>query len=185
MTHSLVRCTRFVGVSASLALAACTLPPAGTPRSAQPPLNPTVTTLVGEISPERIERTIRALAAFETRHTLSETESDTRGIGAARRWIKRELESCARRAGDRLLVEFDEYIEPPGRRMPRAVKIVNVWQRCLAQTRRLAAASSWSAAITTRGQRRMDATSSPPAPTTMRLRRRGDGDGLRDGAPPL
>ena len=126
MTHSLVRRTRFVGVWASLAMAACTLPPAGTPRSAQPPLNPTVTTLVGEISPERIERTIRALAAFETRHTLSETESDTRGIGAARRWIKRELESCSSDAGDRLLVEFDEYIEPPGRRMPRAVKIVNV-----------------------------------------------------------
>ena len=30
--------------------------------------------------------------SFGTRHTLSETASETRGIGAARRWIKAEFE---------------------------------------------------------------------------------------------
>ena len=39
-------------------------------------------------SPENIERDIAKLVSFGTRHTLSETESDSRGIGAARRWIK-------------------------------------------------------------------------------------------------
>ena len=42
-------------------------------------------------SPTNIEKDIQALVNFGTRHTLSETESNTRGIGAARRWIKAEF----------------------------------------------------------------------------------------------
>src|SRR3954453_16877990 len=48
--------------------------------------------LVREISPKNIEATVRKLASFEPRHTLSDTTSDGRGSGAARRWIKAELE---------------------------------------------------------------------------------------------
>ncbi len=40
-----------------------------------------------EISPKNIEATIRKLVSFGTRHTLSDATSETRGIGAARRWI--------------------------------------------------------------------------------------------------
>ena len=47
------------------------------------------------ISPERIEQDITTLVNFGTRHTLSQTESDTRGIGAARRWIKAEFEKIS------------------------------------------------------------------------------------------
>ena len=39
-------------------------------------------------SAERIEKDIVKLAGFGTRHTLSDTISKTRGIGAARRWVK-------------------------------------------------------------------------------------------------
>jgi|GEM_PF-5771430 len=39
------------------------------------------------VSAERIEHDIEKLVSFGTRHTLSETESDTRGIGAARRHV--------------------------------------------------------------------------------------------------
>ncbi|MES2349711.1 MAG: aminopeptidase, partial [Pseudomonadota bacterium] len=50
--------------------------------------------IVKEISPQRIEGYVRKLVGFGTRHTMSDTVSDTRGIGAARRWIKSELERC-------------------------------------------------------------------------------------------
>jgi hypothetical protein len=42
--------------------------------------------IVGEISPQRIEGYIRKLVGFQTRHTMSDTVSDSVGIGAARRW---------------------------------------------------------------------------------------------------
>ena len=41
--------------------------------------------LAADVSADRIENDIRKLVSFGTRHTLSETKSDTRGIGAARR----------------------------------------------------------------------------------------------------
>ena len=47
--------------------------------------------IIEAVSAERIERDIATLANFGTRHTLSDTLSQTRGIGAARRWIKVNL----------------------------------------------------------------------------------------------
>jgi hypothetical protein len=112
-------------------LTACTTAPApgaSAPGAALPATapHPTVAAIVAAISPQRIERRIQALVGFHTRHTLSDTTSDTQGIGAARRWIQREWEACSRDAGGRLEVQFDEYTEPAGNRMPRAEKIVNV-----------------------------------------------------------
>ena len=43
-------------------------------------------------SPDRIEQDITTLVSFGTRSTLSDTTSDTRGIGAARRWLRSEFE---------------------------------------------------------------------------------------------
>src|SRR5690242_2380317 len=42
--------------------------------------------LIHDVSPAQIRATDSALVAFGTRHTLSDTTSDTRGIGAARRY---------------------------------------------------------------------------------------------------
>ena len=55
--------------------------------------------IAAEVSAERIERDIRTLAGFGTRHTLSETGSDTRGIGAARRWIEAEFNRISNACG--------------------------------------------------------------------------------------
>lgn len=81
-----------------------------------------------EVSPERLQADVRTLADFGTRHTLSETESDDRGIGAARRWIHDEFERIAEEAGrDDVFVEFDaHHVEADGRRLSRDVDIVNV-----------------------------------------------------------
>jgi hypothetical protein len=88
--------------------------------------NPQIEAIVAEISPERIEATIRKLASFGTRHTLSDPENPTRGIGAARRWIKSELESYARDSGGRLIVEEDSFVQPVAPRVPKPTTLVNL-----------------------------------------------------------
>nr|WP_242533347.1 M28 family metallopeptidase [Niveibacterium umoris] len=57
---------------------------------------------------------------------MSETGSDTRGIGAARRWIKTELERCNAARKGRLEIRFASHIEAPGRRIDAPTEIVNV-----------------------------------------------------------
>jgi hypothetical protein len=78
------------------------------------------------ISAQRIEATIKKLVGFGTRHTLSDTASNERGIGAARRWIKAQLDTCAQQSGGRLKVELDSFIAPPGRRIAKPTELVNV-----------------------------------------------------------
>ncbi|MBB3194636.1 M28 family peptidase [Roseateles terrae] len=90
------------------------------------PLDARVAPMMAEISPARIEQTIRTLAAFGTRHTASDTKSDTRGIGAARRWIERQLRDCSARTGGRLQVTMEAFIEPAGRRLSQPTELVNV-----------------------------------------------------------
>ena len=73
---------------------------AALPCAAQPPArNPQVDAVLNGIQAANIEARIRKLASFHTRHTLSRTDSETQGIGAARRWIKAELDQCSRAAG--------------------------------------------------------------------------------------
>jgi len=84
---------------------------------------PQIAQIVADISAARIDAHIRKLVSFHTRHTLSDTTSDSTGIGAARRWIKAELERCG--AG-RLEVRFDSYMQPAGGRLNRDTEIVNV-----------------------------------------------------------
>jgi hypothetical protein len=79
--------------------------------------------IVREISPARIQAYVNKLVGFGTRHTMSDTASDTRGIGAARRWIKSEMERCG--AG-RLEVRFDGHLHPVDNRISRPTEIVNV-----------------------------------------------------------
>jgi hypothetical protein len=60
-----------------------------------------------DISPARLRAMDSTLVAFGTRHTLSDTVSATRGIGAARRWIHAQLERFSRDCGGCLRVEYD------------------------------------------------------------------------------
>ena len=88
--------------------------------------HPDIDKIVKEISATRIEATIRKLVSFETRNSLSETKSETKGIGAARRWIKVELERCGKENGGRLRVEFDEHLAPVSARVPQPTPVINV-----------------------------------------------------------
>lgn len=84
--------------------------------------------IVAAVSPDRIERDVRMLAGFGTRHTLSDTLSATRGIGAARRWIHAEFERISAGCGGCLEVRYVSEVLPEGYspRIPHEVEIVNV-----------------------------------------------------------
>lgn len=84
--------------------------------------------IVAAVSAERIEQDVRALAAFGTRHTLSDTLSEVRGIGAARRWIHAEFERVSEQCGGCLEVRYVSEVLPAGAspRIPHEVEIVNV-----------------------------------------------------------
>ena len=82
--------------------------------------------LAEQVSATRIENDIRRLAGFGTRHTLSETESDTRGIGAARRWIKASFETISRDCDNCLRVLTQSRVISGERRIPEPTEVVNV-----------------------------------------------------------
>lgn len=79
-------------------------------------------------SPERLEADIQALVDFGTRNTLSDTLSDTRGIGAARRWIKAEFDKISEACGGCLEVAYQYSLVEKGtnRRITEDVYVVNV-----------------------------------------------------------
>ncbi|BDW99802.1 M28 family metallopeptidase [Maricaulis maris] len=81
---------------------------------------------VAAVSAERIEADIRTLADFGTRHTLSETESETRGIGAARRWIFDEFERISADCGGCLEVMYISDTISGETRIPDPVEVVSV-----------------------------------------------------------
>ena len=84
--------------------------------------------IIENTSSAKLEENIRILANFGTRHTLSDTLSETRGIGAARRWIKREFESISKNCGNCLDVFYQKnYFTPKdGDRIVKPVWINNV-----------------------------------------------------------
>lgn len=81
--------------------------------------------LATEVRPERMRADIEALVGFGTRHTMSETTSDTRGIGAARRWAQREFETISRGCGGCLTVVTPSDTVTAAR-VPTPTEVVNV-----------------------------------------------------------
>ncbi len=80
-------------------------------------------------SADRLFADISTLAGFGTRNTFSDTLSTTRGIGAARRWIRQELDNISARCGGCLEVYEQRTLVPSSgnARIPSDVWIVNVY----------------------------------------------------------
>jgi len=78
------------------------------------------------VQADRIEQDIRKLVSFGTRHTLSETESDSRGIGAARRWIYEEFKRISADCGGCLEVMYVSDIIEGETRIPEATEVKSV-----------------------------------------------------------
>ena len=79
-----------------------------------------------EPSADRIQADIQTLVNFGTRHTLSETQSETRGIGAARRWIFAEFEKISKDCGGCLEVIYVSDTIEGERRIPEPTEVVSV-----------------------------------------------------------
>lgn len=83
--------------------------------------------IINSVSAERIKKDITTLANFGTRHTLSDTLSQTRGIGAARRWIKSELDKISSSCNGCLNVFYQkDLVKADQRRIVKDVMVVNV-----------------------------------------------------------
>ena len=109
----------------SIVLAACT--PAAFAQELPPPAaNPALHAIGTAPSPARIEADIRKLVSFGTRHTLSDTRSDTRGIGAARRWIRAEFERISRDCGGCLEVRDVRGVVSGEERIPEPTEVVSI-----------------------------------------------------------
>ncbi|MGZ6013449.1 MAG: M20/M25/M40 family metallo-hydrolase, partial [Caulobacteraceae bacterium] len=81
--------------------------------------------IAGQVSAEREHATIARLVGFDTRHTLSDTSSPTRGIGAARRWVASEFAAMSRDCGGCLTVETPSQTVT-GRRVPNPTEVMDV-----------------------------------------------------------
>jgi Zn-dependent M28 family amino/carboxypeptidase len=105
-------------LAAAIPLALASPPALAQETRVPPAADPRIHEIVAEASPERIERDIRTLVGFGTRNTLSDTLSETRGIGAARRWIKAELDRISADCGGCLEVSYQRSLvegDPDGR----------------------------------------------------------------------
>ena len=62
--------------------------------------HPVLGEIAAAVRADRLHETIKTLVGFGTRHTLSDMLSDTRGIGAARRWTKARFAAISHDCGD-------------------------------------------------------------------------------------
>ncbi|MGH7663570.1 MAG: M28 family peptidase [Gemmatimonadaceae bacterium] len=120
---------RAAALTAALSAAVLSLPATvcAQAASAAPPsaVDPRIFDIVAAASPDRIEADIRTLVSFGTRNTFSDTLSETRGIGAARRWIKDELDRISAECGGCLEVYFQGHLQT-SENNPARTYVVNV-----------------------------------------------------------
>ncbi|SEA28716.1 Peptidase family M28 [Flavobacterium gillisiae] len=89
--------------------------------------DPEIKKMITEVKAESLENTVKKLVSFGTRHTLSDTKSKTRGIGAAQQWVKSEFEKYALESNGRLTSKIDYFtIKADGRRIAVDSQLGNV-----------------------------------------------------------
>lgn len=81
--------------------------------------------IADDVSPSELQTTIEKLVGFGTRHTLSDTTSSTRGIGAARQWVKARFAALSRNCGGCLEVTMPSQTFT-GDRLPGPTEIADV-----------------------------------------------------------
>lgn len=120
---------RFLSSVALLALSCAAVPvqAAQYPAVAVPPADPRIKAMVAAISPAELKSIDTKLVGFGTRNAFSETSSTaTRGVYAARAWIRSQFLAAAKNAGGRMTVSYDTYVQPKTAYTPRAVTISSV-----------------------------------------------------------
>lgn len=84
--------------------------------------------IINAVSADRIKKDVKTLTEFGTRNTFSDTISNTRGIGAARRWIKSEFDKISSDCNNCINVFYqkDLVTTEMGSRVPHDAYVVNV-----------------------------------------------------------
>ncbi|MGI4741483.1 MAG: M20/M25/M40 family metallo-hydrolase [Janthinobacterium lividum] len=97
------------------------------PSNPLPPTDANIQRLVNEVSAKILEADVRKLVSYGTRHTLSDTQSKKRGIGAARQYVFDEFKKYSKAAGGRMTVEMDTFLmKPDGKRVDKLTPMANV-----------------------------------------------------------
>ncbi len=109
----------------ALAVAALAGTAFGTASGAPPVEQPMLREIAGAPDPAQLQATVQALVGFGTRHTLSDTASPKRGIGAARRWAQARFEKIGRDCGGCLAIVTPAQTVT-GTRVPKPAEIVDV-----------------------------------------------------------
>ena len=125
--------------------------------------DPALSTLLSDISADRMRETDSILVSFGTRHTMSDTASASRGLGAARRFLFDRLNGYSRECGGCLDVQFDPAIVEVTRHPQRPkVNVVNVlaWLKGRDTTRVIVIGGHYDSCICTTD--RWDFTSDAP-----------------------
>ena len=96
--------------------------------SVPPSFLPVLGVIAEAPSAARLEQDIKTLVSFGTRHTMSDTLSATRGIGAARRWIEAEFNTISEACGNCLEVFTQRNLVPAegNARFTKDTWVVNV-----------------------------------------------------------
>ncbi len=82
--------------------------------------------VTGQLDGARMKQTVEKLVSFGTRHTLSDTTSPTRGIGAARKWIFDEMTRIAATSSGRMTVAYQSSMQKNVRTKNEPVEMINV-----------------------------------------------------------
>jgi Zn-dependent M28 family amino/carboxypeptidase len=80
--------------------------------------HPVLRTIAQAVSPRALHDADAKLVSFGTRHTLSDTTSNTRGIGAARRWVNSRFKTISKDCGGCLQIITPSQVFT-GERMPK------------------------------------------------------------------
>lgn len=81
---------------------------------------------LAQVDGARMKATVEKLVTFGTRHTLSDTTSEKRGIGAARKWIFDEMSRYAAQSDGHMTVAYQRSMQQSARTGDKPVEITNV-----------------------------------------------------------
>jgi Peptidase family M28 len=110
------------------------VPPSAAHAITPAPADPAIVAALKQIAPERIQAIITHLVAFQTRSTISSTDTDLApgtGVLPAADWIESQFKEISAACGNCLEVKRDDFIEPasdaPYARITKPTRIVNVY----------------------------------------------------------
>jgi len=129
LPHFTKACISMLRLSSLLLVLTLALGNLAVAQEAPPPeVDPAVQQMVRDVQADRLRADVQTMVDFHTRHTLSDTTSDDRGIGAARRWLKAEFERISADCGGCLNVRYQKTIVEASEteRIPSDTPVYNV-----------------------------------------------------------